>query len=119
MLVDDDESFVDFLSVILRDQFTLFKAYDGLEGLKIFRHERIDMIITDLVMPRLDGFMLITEIRKLSKVPILALSGGSMDAASLDYLHRLGVSAFMSKPFAPEELTEKMKEFESQKALKR
>lgn len=119
LIVDDDDSFLDFLFIILRKHFEVITAHNGESALKTFRRENPDLLITDIVMPRLDGFMLITEIRRMTDKPILAISGGNSEQ-SRQLTEEVGANDFLSKPFRPEVLIDKVWEliqsYENQQA---
>ena len=116
ILVVDDESRIrkiirDFL---VREGYVVCEAEDGEAALDIFcSNNDIDLIIMDVMMPKMDGWQLCKEVRKLSKVPILMLTAKS-DAEIMcakseeqDELKgfELGVDEYISKPFSPKILT--------------
>ena len=78
-------------------------AKDGNEAVEICRHTPIDLMITDMIMPQMEGIELIGHVRKqLPHLPIIAISG----ASSPDILSaNLGVNLFLLKPFHPQQLT--------------
>jgi two-component system, OmpR family, KDP operon response regulator KdpE len=104
LVVDDDPAIRDSLSKELRAAgYTIFTASDGREGLSAFASHAPDLVLTDLAMPRSDGFEMISAIRGSSRVPILVLSvrGGDPDKIrALD----LGADDFVTKPFSVPEL---------------
>jgi CheY-like chemotaxis protein len=75
---------------------------------KVLDHQHVDLVLTDLLMPEMDGFALIKEIRpKWPTLPIIAMSGGgnfSMPECCLDQAKLLGASAVLAKPFTREKL---------------
>lgn len=70
---------------------------NGLEALSIFTNQQIDLVIMDLMMPIMDGFETCAELRKLSNVPIVMLSGLSSAKTEADALQR-GINVFLHKP---------------------
>ncbi len=104
LVVDDDPAIRDSLSNELRaGGYTVSTAGDGREGLDAFGSRAPDLVLTDLAMPRSDGFELISAIRATSRVPIVVLSvrGGDPDKIrALD----LGADDFVTKPFSVPEL---------------
>lgn len=107
ILVVDDESRIrkiirDFL---VRKGYVVCEAEDGEAALDIFcSNNDIDLIIMDVMMPKMDGWQLCKEVRKLSKVPILMLTAKSEEQDELKGFE-LGVDEYISKPFSPKILT--------------
>lgn len=104
LVVDDDDGIRNTLEQhLVMHGFDVIAARDGIEGLDRFNSARPDLVLSDLAMPRADGFSLIQEIRAISKTPILVLSvrGGDVDKVrALD----LGADDFVVKPFSTPEL---------------
>jgi len=87
--------------------FELIDAHDGVEAVKQLKNNSIDLVITDLTMPNMDGFELIHEIRKHAEnkfMPIIMLTGES-DEGCRERAREAGVSAFIVKPFVPEQIS--------------
>ena len=107
ILVVDDESRIrkiirDFL---VREGYVVCEAEDGEAALDIFcSNNDIDLIIMDVMMPKMDGWQLCKEVRKLSKVPILMLTAKSEEQDELKGFE-LGVDEYISEPFSPKILT--------------
>lgn len=107
ILVVDDESRIrkiirDFL---VREGYVVCEAEDGEAALDIFcSNNDMDLIIMDVMMPKMDGWQLCKEVRKLSKVPILMLTAKSEEQDELKGFE-LGVDEYISKPFSPKILT--------------
>ncbi len=103
VLVVDDESRIRKLvrDFLVREDFACVEAADGEEALEIFVSEKkIDLIICDVMMPRMDGWQLVREIRKHAKVPIIMLTAKSDERDEL-LGFELGVDEYISKPFSP------------------
>lgn len=112
MIVDDDEDIVDLIqSYMTPEGYKVIPAYDGASALQIFNQahqtenseDRIHLILLDLMMPKIDGFDVCREIRKISNVPILMLTGKTEDIDKIIGLE-LGADDYMEKPFNPREL---------------
>lgn len=107
LLVDDTKTLFALVQIYLMGwglQFAI--ASDGVEGLAKARVERPDLVITDVRMPRMDGFELCAALRQdaaLSKVPIVLLTSLD-DEASREKGKLLGATAFLHKPVAPDAL---------------
>ena len=101
ILVVDDESRIRKI----REGYVVCEAEDGEAALDIFcSNNDIDLIIMDVMMPKMDGWQLCKEVRKLSKVPILMLTAKSEEQDELKGFE-LGVDEYISKPFSPKILT--------------
>ena len=104
MVCDDDKEIAGAIEIYLRNEgYNVFKAFDGEEALKIAKRENLQLIIMDVMMPELDGFSAVAEIRKVSSAPVLMLSARGEE---YDRIHgfELGVDDYVVKPFSPKEL---------------
>src|SRR5208337_4257833 len=99
LIIDDDPQFRLTLTGYLEDSgYIVLEAGDGLEGLETFTRARPDIVLTDLRMPVLDGFGVITDIKRQSPAtPVIALTGTG-DTRAPDEALRLGAWACLSKP---------------------
>ena len=105
LLIDDERQFVDALSVILKqNKYSVDLAYNGLDGLDLALSDIYDLIILDVMMPKMDGFSLLRELRK-NKIdtPVLVLSAKTETADKIDGLN-LGADDYLTKPFNSQEL---------------
>jgi two-component system, OmpR family, KDP operon response regulator KdpE len=104
LVVDDDPAIRESLERELRDRgYTTVTAADGVGGIHAFDSHAPDVVLTDLSMPRADGFALITAIRAKARTPILVLSVRGDDADKIRALD-LGADDFVTKPFSVAEL---------------
>ncbi len=107
LLVDDTKTLLSLIQVYLMGQGLEFvEASDGLEGLRLARATRPDLIISDVKMPRMDGFDLCAAVRAdpdLRAVPVVLLTAFS-DEDSRRKGSRVGATAFLSKPVRVEDL---------------
>lgn len=106
LIVDDEEIFRTFLRALLEEHgYSVVEASDGNAALQLLEHRTVDLAITDLVMPRVEGIETICAIRKkTAALPILAISGAF---GSPEYLHAaflLGASSVMEKLRIPFDL---------------
>ena len=102
LIVDDEERMRrlvrDFLT---RDGYTVLEAGDGEEALNVFFGDKnIDLLILDVMMPRMDGWLVCREIRKESRVPIIMLTARGEEQDEL-LGFELGVDEYIAKPFSP------------------
>ena len=108
LVVDDDDLIRDLIYEILESNgFQVVLAENGNKALDILKHEEVDLIITDIIMPDKEGIETIMDIKRmLPKAKIVAMSGGGqLDANSyLNIAKRLGVKATLNKPFNPNKL---------------
>lgn len=104
LIVDDEERILNFLRSKLRASgYEVFTAGDGIEALKQVHAQELDLIVLDLMMPRLDGFEFLKELRHFSGVPVIILSAREADADKIKGL-QLGADDYLPKPFNPDEL---------------
>ncbi|HXA20402.1 MAG TPA: response regulator transcription factor [Thermoanaerobaculia bacterium] len=104
LIVDDDQAIRDSLSKELRAAgYATVTAADGAEGMSAFQSHVPDLVLTDLAMPRSDGFELIAGIRATSRAPIIVLSVRGADPDKVRALD-LGADDFVTKPFSMAEL---------------
>lgn len=108
LVIDDDPLVRATLRALLEGEgYEVTIAVDGENGLEAFRRHTPDLVITDIVMPEVEGIETIRQMREIApNLPILAISGGGR-GVSLDYLRmaqRLGATEVLAKPFEAEEL---------------
>jgi len=110
LIVDDQEDIRTYISDIIRSDYHVIHAANGNQALKVMGKETVDLIITDLMMPWLDGFGLIEKIKQndqFRSIPILVISARTTEEDKLKVLDQ-GVNNFMSKPFNPAELKKRI-----------
>ena len=102
LVVDDEERMRKLVNDFLtRKQYKVVEAADGEEAINLFiKNNDFDLIILDVMMPKMDGWEVCREIRKLSKVPIIMLTAKSEESDEL-LGFELGVDEYISKPFSP------------------
>ncbi|MEO1770773.1 response regulator transcription factor [Candidatus Enterococcus ferrettii] len=107
--VDDEKEIVKLLKMYLKsEELELLEAYDGQEALEIFSKNKIDLMIVDVMMPKIDGFELIRTIRKESNIPILVISA-RVEASDRIFGLELGADDYLVKPFDPHEAIARVK----------
>jgi len=109
LIVDDSESIREVVSFTLENEgYSVLVAVDGKDALKFLNRTPIDLIITDLHMPELDGIGLIKEVRNMpdyQRVPILFLTTESQAAKKME-AKEAGATGWIIKPFVPAKLIE-------------
>ncbi|WP_287448279.1 response regulator transcription factor [Sellimonas sp.] len=109
LVCDDDKEIVDAIEIYLvQEGYEILKAYDGEQALKILEEEKVDLLIIDVMMPRLDGIRATLKIREKMSLPIIILSAKSEDADKILGLN-IGADDYVTKPFNPLELVARAK----------
>ena len=109
LIIEDDPDTVRLVSLYLaRDGHKVLTASDGLEGLKLAREARPDLIVLDLMLPGMDGMEVCRTLREESMVPIVMLTARVEEKDRLDGLN-LGADDYVSKPFSPRELAARVR----------
>ena len=103
-IVDDEE----MIRGVLREYVefeggTAFEAADGMQAVKMCREEDFDIILMDVMMPRLDGFSAVKEIKKINDIPVIMLSARGEEYDKL-FGFEIGVDDYVTKPFSPKEV---------------
>lgn len=109
LLVDDDSSIVDMLAgYLIKEGYAVTTAGNGEEGIIQFQNKKFDLLIVDIMMPKLDGIEMIKIIRESSPIPILIMSAKDND---IDKAIGLGFGAddYIAKPFSLIEITARIK----------
>ena len=110
LIVDDSPVMRGFVRRVLDisglDVATIFEAGDGAEGLELLSQQRIDLILTDINMPNMNGEEFVTKLAELALLPPPVVIVISTDATPLriDHLRALGARGYLAKPFLPEAL---------------
>lgn len=109
LVCDDDKEIVEAIEIYLSQEgYHILKAYDGMEAIKILESEEVNLLILDVMMPRLDGIRTTLKIREKNSIPIIILSAKSEDADKILGLN-VGADDYVTKPFSPLELVARAK----------
>lgn len=106
LLVDDNEEILDFLERILNSKYAIVKATNGSEALKLLQTEAVQLIVSDVMMPVMDGFELCKLIKstvEYSHIPVILLTAKNTIQSKVEGLE-LGADAYIEKPFSKEHL---------------
>lgn len=109
LVCDDDREIVEAIEIYLsKEGYNVIKAYDGLEAIEILKKEYIQLLLIDIMKPRLDGLRATLKIREKSGIPIIILSAKSEDSDKVIGLD-VGADDYITKPFNPLELIARVK----------
>ena len=112
ILVVDDESRIRKLlkDFLIKENYSILEATDGEDALKVYEENsnKIKLILLDVMMPKLDGWSVLRQIRQTSKVPVIMLTARSEEQDEL-FGFELGVDEYISKPFSPKILVARIK----------
>jgi DNA-binding response OmpR family regulator len=109
LVVDDEQGIRDIIKeYVVLENYEIIEAVDGVEAMNLFKANEIAMVLLDVMLPKMDGWSVCREIRKISKVPIIMLTARGEEYDKL-FGFELGVDDYMVKPFSPKELLARMK----------
>ena len=109
LVCDDDKEIVEAIEIYLtQDGHQVLEAYDGIEAVEILKKESVDLLIMDIMMPKMDGIRATLKIREEHNIPIIILSAKSEDADKILGLN-IGADDYITKPFNPLELVARVK----------
>ncbi len=106
LLIDDNEEILDFLERILQHKYAILKALNGQQALKLLETEAVQLIVSDVMMPEVDGFELCKIIKsnfEYSHIPVILLTAKNTIQSKVQGLE-LGADAYIEKPFSKEHL---------------
>lgn len=109
LVCDDDKEIVHAIGIYLKNEgYQIFKAFNGLEAIKIIEENEIHFIIMDIMMPKMDGIQATMKIREQNNIPLIMLSAKSEDTDKILGLN-MGADDYITKPFNPLELIARVK----------
>ena len=109
LVCDDDKEIVEAIDIYLTQEgYEVLKAYDGEEALRVLKTQKADLLVLDVMMPKLDGIRATLKIREQNNMPIIILSAKSEDADKILGLN-VGADDYVTKPFNPLELVARVK----------
>lgn len=104
LAVDDDKEIVKAIEIYLgKENYKVYKSYDGEDALEQIKNNEIHLVILDIMMPKKDGLETLEEIRKDKNIPVIMLSAKSEDIDKINGLN-IGADDYVTKPFNPIEL---------------
>ena len=109
LVCDDDKEIVEAIEIYLTQEgHHILKAYDGEQAIRVLQNHPVDLLIIDVMMPKLDGIRATLKIREKNALPIIILSAKSEDADKILGLN-VGADDYVTKPFNPLELVARVK----------
>ncbi|WP_240415084.1 response regulator transcription factor [Paenibacillus periandrae] len=109
LIVDDEKEIIDLLEIYLKNEgYLLLRASDGEAALQILQKEEVDLIVLDIMMPRMNGIEACLKIREQQNMPIIMLSAKGEDMDKIIGLSS-GADDYLAKPFNPLELIARIK----------
>lgn len=109
LIIEDEQHIVDIIKFNLQKEgYTILEAYDGAEGLSLALNKSPDLILLDVMLPKLDGFDVCKMVREKSSVPIIMLTAREEEVDKILGLE-LGADDYMTKPFSVRELSARIK----------
>ena len=113
LVVDDNQDMLSFVSSCMKENFDVYTANDGAEALQVLQQQSINLIISDVMMPGIDGFELCRRVKSdisLSHIPIILLTARTTDVSRIEGL-QLGADDYLTKPFNVEVLRLRVQKF--------
>lgn len=110
ILIVDDEVLIRNVikEYLLNEGYKVLEAKDGFDALRAISDNKVDLIVLDIMMPKMDGFTCLSEIRKTKNIPVIMLSARKEETDKLNSFD-LGVDDYVTKPFSPKELVARVK----------
>ena len=108
LIIEDEKNISEIVAKYLeKEGYTTIIANDGIEGLALFRDSNPDLVISDVMMPTIDGFEVLREIRLISDVPVIMLTAKQEEVDRLKGFEN-GADDYVTKPFSPKELVRRV-----------
>lgn len=108
LIIEDEKNISEIVAKYLeKEGYTTLIANDGIEGLALFRDSHPDLVISDVMMPTIDGFEVLREIRLISDVPVIMLTAKQEEVDRLKGFEN-GADDYVTKPFSPKELVRRV-----------
>lgn len=110
ILIIEDEFKIRFLlrDYLKSEGFNVLEAADGDEGLLCFKNSKVDLILLDIMMPKIDGITVLETIRTVSNIPVILLTARGQEEDKL-FGYEMGADDYVTKPFSPKILIAKIK----------
>jgi len=111
LVIDDDPQLLELIRIMLEEEgYTVHLAPDGSEGIRQLEQNKPDVILTDIIMPQMEGIEFLGALRKSGElIPVVAMSGHAVGRQFLKAAHLLGARESLHKPFSRQELVDGMR----------
>ena len=103
LVVEDEVKIIKIIKSYLEEDYKIIEARDGKEALKLFGENNFDLIILDLMLPKINGEEVCQKIRQISEIPIIMLTAKSSEENKVEGFN-YGADDYLTKPFSPREL---------------
>jgi len=109
LVADDDREIAAAIAILLtREGYRVLQAYDGEKALELISREKVDLLIIDVMMPRLDGLSAVLRLRESRNIPVIVLSAKSEESDKVLGLS-MGADDYVTKPYNPQELAARVR----------
>ncbi len=109
LVVDDEELIRQVIREYLEaSSYEVYEAKDGIEAIHVLKESRVDLVILDIMMPNMDGYTTLKEMKEIQSVPVIMLSARKEEYDKL-LGFELGIDDYLTKPFSPRELMARVK----------
>lgn len=109
LVVDDEELIRSVIKeYLIKDGYIVYEAKDGCDAINVALNNQVDLVIMDIMMPKMDGYTACKEIKKVKNIPFIMLSARSEEYDKLLGFD-LGIDDYVTKPFSPKELVARVK----------
>ncbi len=110
VLIIDDEDLIRNVvkEYCLNENYNVFEASDGIEGIEVLDKENIDIIVLDIMMPKMDGYTFFEKMKEKYNIPTIVLSARNEEYDKL-FGFSMGIDDYLTKPFSPKELIARIK----------
>lgn len=109
LIIDDEDLIRDVVKeYCLNENYKVFEASNGIEGLDILENEDIDIIVLDIMMPKMDGYTFFSKMKEKYNIPTIVLSARGEEYDKL-FGFSIGIDDYLTKPFSPRELIARIK----------
>jgi two-component system, cell cycle response regulator DivK len=113
LIIEDNEQNMYMLTYLLEDRFTVFQAFNGIDGINLAMEEQPDVILLDIQLPGMDGYAIAMELRKrdiLKNIPIIAVTSYAM-VGDKERIMKAGATGYIEKPIDPDVFISQMISF--------
>ncbi|WP_330587523.1 response regulator [Acutalibacter sp. 1XD8-36] len=108
LVVDDDEMNLTRTKIILKKNYDVLLASSGMDALHMLRHEKVDLVLLDIEMPKMNGFVTFQRMKEfVEDVPVIFLTASGLEGDVVSAI-KMGAVNYLKKPFQPQELLKRV-----------